>query len=74
MSDTEELKRNIAMMQATVNVVEVLTPFSPADRLRILAGAVQMGGLKAFILADINETVRKDPAIQDLLKKMSKEG
>ena len=70
MSDQEDVKRNADLMRATLNVVEVILPFSPADRLRILASAVVMGGCKAILLADMEDAVKRDPAIKDLLNKI----
>lgn len=70
MSEAEDIKKNMDMMRATVSVVEILLPFAPIDRLRVISGAVAMGGMKAVLLADIEEAISKDPALKDLMTKI----
>lgn len=70
MSDEADIKKNVDIMRATLNVVEVITPFTPAERLKIIGGAVMLGGCKAILFADIDAAVREDPALRELMAKV----
>lgn len=70
MSEPEDVKKNMDMMRATMNVVEILLPFSPVDRLRVISSAVVMGGMKAVLFADVEDAVSKDPALRELIAKI----
>lgn len=67
---SEDLKRNMDMMRATLTVVEVLAPFSPVDRIRIMGSAMTMAGCKAMLFADFEDAVASDPALTALLEKV----
>ncbi len=70
MSDNEDIKKHMDIMKAAMAVVEVMLPFSPMDRLRIITQATLMGGVKAILFADIEESIRNDPALKELLEKI----
>lgn len=59
----DDIKSQAAMMRATSQILEILAPFPPEERINIIAGVVVFSGIQDLILKD-------KPEIQELLKKV----
>lgn len=60
----DDIKRQADMMRATSQVLEIMAPFTPEERLNIIAGAALFGGVGDLIFDTAS------PAVKELLKKV----
>lgn len=60
----DDIKRQADMMRATSDVLAILVPFSPQERLNIIAGAALFGGVRDLLFDTAS------PAVKELLKKV----
>lgn len=63
---SEDIKRNMDVMRATAQVLEILLPFNPDDRMKIISGAVIFGNCGHVMTAEVREM----PDISELLEKV----
>lgn len=52
----EDIKRNADIMRATAQCLEILSPFTSEERIKIVSGLVMFGGVRNHVLvgADID--------------------
>lgn len=63
---SDDIKRSMDVMRATAQVLEILLPFDPEDRLKVISGAFIFGECGPAMAASIREL----PDISELLEKV----
>jgi hypothetical protein len=65
---SDELRRNAAILKATLDALTILEPLSPDDRMTVLMGVVKFGGIREVVIAEIARV--SIPDISELLEKV----
>lgn len=62
---SDDIKRNMDIMKATMDVVSILLPFAPRERLSIIGASVVMGGCRETLAEELSVT-----SVEEVLVKM----